>query len=73
MKKIQHAKKGPFCLFLQQKKHTISGLLFYLKGVQNEKENKTINDLYLVLVGNFFGPYEYTKFSLINSLRKRFT
>ena len=72
MKIIQHATKEPFfSLFLKQKKTVKFRVNLFkkiVKGGKNQK-NKIIYDLYWVLVGSFFGPYQYTKFHLINSVR----
>ena len=60
MKQIQHATKEPlFSIFIPKKNSNVLGIFLnlVLKGVQNKKKNYIIYDLYWILVGNFFGPY----------------
>ena len=56
--KIQHATKRHFShYFYTKKNHEIFGTIFFfefLKGVQNQNKIQIINDLYWLLVGNFF-------------------
>ena len=72
--KIKHAKKSLFfSIFLTAKNIKVLGqriIKFGFKGVEVFKLKKKIyiHNLYWVLIGPT-GPYQYTIFSLINSVR----
>ena len=63
---MKHAKKSLFLIVFNNKNIEFLGhksLTFFCKEL-----NKYLN-LNRVLIGKFFGPYQYVKFSLINSVR----
>ena len=71
MKKSNMLQKSLFLIIFTKKKRKEKFceifFIHFFRYVQIEEKN--VYDLYWILIGKFFGPYQYTKFSLINSGR----
>ena len=63
-KKSNMLQIGIFLIFYHKKTHTNLILTFFERCSKPKKKN-----IHWLLVGKFFGPYQYTKFLLINYAR----
>ena len=68
-KKNQICYKRAFFSFFLFTKKTLKCCDFFFFFFKRCLKPKIKDDLYWLLVGKFFGPYQYTKFSLINYVR----